>query len=61
MSERENGVGGRGRGSNFKFCSLETSSKPNPGNPGAPHHAEFRDGYSKERDECLQRLRKGRE
>lgn len=31
------------------------SSKPNPGSSGGSHRAEFRDGYSEERQEWVQR------
>lgn len=52
--ERKN-TGGQGRAKADFGAAAEMSSKPNPGSSGGPHHAELRDGYSKEREEHMQR------
>lgn len=52
--ERKN-TGGQGRAKADFGAVAEMSSKPNPGSSGGPHHAELRDGYSKEREEHMQK------
>lgn len=49
-----------GRGGEFRFCGEETSSEPKPRSSGAPHRAELKDGYSKEKEEQVQSPDMGR-